>query len=124
MAQAYTGVPAFAENAQYEELWRRHFQDWKFYKTKITEAYSYEDFLSDLPDGSLCIGVLREGKRLTFHAPHAPIKPRPGETVVYYAPKKSGSAEAEARSRSSGRKQKDKDRAQPSPDPAADVVTS
>ncbi len=124
VARPFTGVPAFAENAQYEELWRRHFQDWKFYKTKITEAYSYEDFLSDLPDGSLCIGVLREGKRLTFHAPHAPIKPRPGETVVYYAPKKSGSAEDEARSRSSGRKQKDKDRAQPSPDPAADVVTS
>lgn len=123
VARPFTGVPAFAENAQYEELWRRHFQDWKFYKTKITEAYSYEDFLADLPEGSLCIGVLREGKRLTFHAPQAPIKPRPGETVVYYAPKKTGAAESEARNRKETRKQQ-KDASQPSPDPAADVVTS
>ncbi|MEC9406903.1 MAG: sodium:proton antiporter [Abyssibacter sp.] len=122
VARPFTGIPAFADNAQYEELWRRHFQNWKFYKTKITEAYTYEDFLSDLPDESICIGVVREGTRLTFHAPHAPIKPKPGETVVYYAPKKPGAAESEARNRAEERKQSADEVL--SADPADDALTS
>ena len=122
VARPFTGIPAFADNAQYEELWRRHFQNWKFYKTKITDAFTYDDFLADLPDESICIGVVREGKRLTFHAPHAPIKPKAGETVVYYAPKKLGAAESEARSRAEERKQTGNDVL--SADPADDALTS
>lgn len=122
VARPFTGIPAFADNAQYEELWRRHFQNWKFYKTKITDAFTYDDFLADLPDESICIGVVREGKRLTFHAPHAPIKPKAGETVVYYAPKKPGAAESEARSRAEERKQTGNDVL--SADPADDALTS
>ena len=122
VARPFTGSPAFADNAQYEELWRRHFQNWKFYKTKITDAFTYDDFLADLPDESICIGVVREGKRLTFHAPHAPIKPKAGETVVYYAPKKPGAAESEARSRAEERKQTGNDVL--SADPADDALTS
>ena len=122
VARPFTGIPAFADNAQYEELWRRHFQNWKFYKTKINDAFTYDDFLADLPDESICIGVVREGKRLTFHAPHAPIKPKAGETVVYYAPKKLGAAESEARSRAEERKQTGNDVL--SADPADDALTS
>lgn len=124
VARPLTGMPAFAENAQYEELWRRHFQGWKFYKTKITDAFTYDQFLTDLPDGSICIGVLREGKRLLFHAPQSPIKPRAGETVVYYAPKKLGAAESMARTRAEERRTKDGGTAaQPAPDLPDDDAT-
>ena len=93
VAKPFMGVMAFADNAQYEELWRRHFQGWKFYKTKITEAYSYDDFIADCPAEYIPIGVLHESGRLEFHAHSAPRKPKPGEQVIYYAPKKQSTSE-------------------------------
>ncbi len=88
VAKPLTGVMAFSEDSQYEELWRRHFQGWKFGKTRITETYDWENFLADIPGEAVPIGILRDAGRLTFHAPLSPIRPRAGDTVVYYFPPK------------------------------------
>lgn len=112
VAKPLMGNLAFADNAQYEELWRRHFQGWKFYKTKITEAYSYDDFIDDSPEDIIPIGVLRESGRLAFHAPKEPLKPKPGEQVIYYAPKKPSASEA--------RKPRDDEAEKPGPSRGAD----
>ena len=112
VAKPLMGNLAFADNAQYEELWRRHFQGWKFYKTKITEAYSYDDFIDDSPEDIIPIGVLRESGRLAFHAPKEPLKPKPGEQVIYYAPKKPSASEA--------RKPRDDEAEKPGPSRDAD----
>lgn len=85
LSRPLRGIPAFEDGAEYEELWRRHYQSWKFYKTKITENYSHEDFLRDCPAGTMPVAVLREDGILLFHAPSQPIKPGPGDTVIYYA---------------------------------------
>lgn len=85
LARKTRGALAFGDNARYEELWRRHFQGWKFYKTRLTEGYTYEDFLRDCPDEMILIGVAREDGSLQFHAPTAPVKPKTGEIILYYA---------------------------------------
>lgn len=86
VAKPLTGIMAFSEDSQYEELWRRHFQGWKFSKTRITDEYSWENFLADISGDSLPIGVIRDTGRLEFHAPLDPIKPKPGEIVISYTP--------------------------------------
>ena len=86
VAKPLTGIMAFSEDSQYEELWKRHFQGWKFSKTRITETYRWEDFLADLSGESIPIGVVLEGGRMVFHAPLDPIKPKPGEVVISYTP--------------------------------------
>lgn len=85
LARPLRGISAFNESAQYEELWRCHFQGWKFYKTRITEGYTYEDFQRESPAGMIAIGILREDGLFQFHAPLSPARPRNGDTVIYYA---------------------------------------
>ncbi len=86
VAKPLTGVMAFSNNSQYEELWRRHFQGWSFSKTRITDTYSWESFLADVAGESIPIGMIQKGGRMLFHAPLSPIRPQPGDTVIYYAP--------------------------------------
>lgn len=86
VAKPLVGVTAFSDNAQYEELWRRHFQGWTFSKTRITENYTWENFLADVPGAAIPVGVVKDGQRLLFHAPLNPIRPLAGDTVIYYAP--------------------------------------
>lgn len=89
VAKPLTGIVAFSEDAQYEELWRRHFQGWVFSKTRITDTYDWEAFLADVTGKALPIGVVRGSGRLEFHAPLSPIRPQAGDTVIYYAPPES-----------------------------------
>ncbi|MGJ8669825.1 MAG: cation:proton antiporter [Oceanococcus sp.] len=89
VAKPLTGVVAFSEDSQYEELWRRHFQGWLFSKTRITDTYDWEDFLADVTGKSIPIGVVHESGRMEFHAPLNPIRPQAGDTVIYYAPPES-----------------------------------
>ncbi|MDX1496847.1 MAG: sodium:proton antiporter [Salinisphaeraceae bacterium] len=96
LARPLRGISAFGETAQYEELWRCHFQDWKFFKTRITEGYSYEDFQRECPAGSVTIGILREDGRFNFHSPLSPARPRNGDIIVYYASAKLAAARLEA----------------------------
>lgn len=89
VAKPKRGRPAFHPNAQYEELWRRHFQNWQFYKTRLTEDYDYEAFRRDCPPEAIVIGVLRPDGILVFQPAENAPKPAAGSTVIYYAPKRS-----------------------------------
>lgn len=89
VATALRGQPAFHEDAQYEELWRRHFQNWQFHKTRITEEYSYETFQRECPPKTIVIGILHQDGILLFQSAQNSSKAGPGDTVIYYAPKKS-----------------------------------
>jgi hypothetical protein len=78
------GRVVFDEQATYDELMRRHYQGWRFQKTRLTETYDYEAFRRDCPDDALIILVVRESGEVVFQSPRDPLKPRPGETVVCY----------------------------------------
>lgn len=91
------GRPAFHDNAQYEELWRKHFQNWQFHKTRITETYTREDFRRDCPTDAIIIATLNGDSRLLFNAASASARLEEGDTVVYYAPKKSATERRKVR---------------------------
>lgn len=86
VASPLTGVLAFASDADYENLWRRHVQGWTFTKTRITDTYSWENYLADVSGKALLIAVIREGRNLHFHAPKNPLRPRADDVVISYIP--------------------------------------
>ncbi len=86
VAKPLTGMSAFADDAHYEALWRRQVQGWAFTKTRITETYSWENYLADISGKALLIGVVRKGKQFSLHSPSAPVRPKPGEVVISYVP--------------------------------------
>ena len=90
LSRANRGIAAFSQEAQYEELWRKHYQHWEFNKTRITDSYSFDNFTRDLPTDSIVIAVLRAADdSLIFHAPHHPVRPREGDVMIYYAPRRT-----------------------------------
>lgn len=99
VARPLRGTVAFGEKAQFEELWQRHFEDWRFFKTRITESFTYDQFLKDCPEGALQVALVSEDGRLTFSAAGNASKPKAGDTVVYYAPGKAADDTASVRKR-------------------------
>jgi len=97
VARPLRGRPAFHDTAQYEELWRRHFQNWQFYKTRITESYNYEAFRRDCPPDAIMVATLHADSTLLFHAASSGNRPAQGDTVIYYAPKKRSDERRKAR---------------------------
>lgn len=89
VARPLRGRPAFHESAQYEELWRHHFQNWQFYKTAISDDYDVEDMRKDWPAGAIMIATLYSDGTLLFHSASGGSRQGSGDTVIYYAPKKS-----------------------------------
>ncbi|HQU17120.1 MAG: sodium:proton exchanger [Chromatiales bacterium 21-64-14] len=78
------GQVVFDEQATYDELMRRHYQGWRFQKTRLTEAYGYEDFRRDCPADALHMVVVRDNGDVVFQSPKTPVKPRTGDAVVCF----------------------------------------
>ncbi|HET7315099.1 sodium:proton antiporter [Salinisphaera sp.] len=97
VARPLRGRPAFDESAQYEELWRRHFQSWQFYKTRITENYGYDDLKRDRPEEAIPIAVLHDDKTLLLSPASGGARPEIGDTIIYYAPKRTDEDRRRAR---------------------------
>jgi NhaP-type Na+/H+ or K+/H+ antiporter len=91
-AQPHRGNPVFAPDAQFEELWLRHDQGWKFHKTRLTAEYGTEQLKRDLLDGTMMIGILREDGRLDLNVIGESLKARSGDTVIYYSPSRPPAA--------------------------------
>ncbi|KEZ77380.1 cation:proton antiporter [Salinisphaera hydrothermalis] len=97
VARPLRGRPAFDESAQYEELWRHHFQNWQFYKTKLTENYGYDDLKRDRSPEAIPIAVLHDDKTLLLSPAAGGARPDIGDTIIYYAPKRTDEDRRRAR---------------------------
>ena len=82
---ALRGRVAFAEEALYEEILRRYFQGWRFQKTKITEEYTYEQYLSDIEESDFARLLVKANGELKFDRD---AEPEQGDTVVNFLPSK------------------------------------
>ncbi|MDN5937641.1 MAG: cation:proton antiporter [Salinisphaera sp.] len=89
VAEPLRGRPAFHADAQYEELWRRHYQGWQFSRTRITDTYTYDDFRAGLAGDAFVIAVLRGDGTLLFRPADKAGAPSSGDTLVYYSRKES-----------------------------------
>ncbi len=97
VARPLRGRPAFDESAQYEELWRHHFQSWQFYKTKLTENYGYDDLKNDRSPEAIPIAVLHDDRTLLLSPAIGGARPDIGDTIIYYAPKRTDEDRRRAR---------------------------
>ena len=80
------GNIAFGREVVFEKLWRLYVRGWKFYKTRLSESYSYSDFLGDRPADAIEVAALTNEGHLEFTAASHEREPRAGETLIYFAP--------------------------------------
>jgi len=78
------GNLAFDAKHDFDMLWRLYIRGWKIFKTKISETYSYEDFVADRPADVLEILVMRAGGEVEFLKSDAENEFRSGDTIVYF----------------------------------------
>ena len=92
VARGNRGNIAFAKDAVFERLWRLYVRGWKFYKTKLSESYTYSDFLNDRPADSIEVAVLASETGVEFRSSQIEMEPNFGDTLVYFAPARAPSA--------------------------------
>jgi len=88
VALSMRGKPAFQYEAVFERLWKLHIRDWQFYSTKLSDSYTYSDFLADASSEAISILILKSNGELLVSAANDTSQPQPGDILLYYAPVK------------------------------------
>jgi NhaP-type Na+/H+ or K+/H+ antiporter len=87
LSRTMRGLIMPAERAWYEELMSNWYHGWTFQKTLLTDEFTYERFQESFPTGSLTVAVIKADKSIALYSPELSIKPKPGDTVVWFGPK-------------------------------------
>ncbi len=100
VARSLRGKIAISNEALFERLWRNQARGWSFYKTRLTDSYSYSDLLGDIPSDAQQILVLGQDGAVRFISPQAQLEPVASDTIVYFGPQRAadkpeGEAEGE-----------------------------
>jgi len=95
IARPRRGNVAFDKDAVFERLWRLYVRGWAFYKTRLSENYSYSDFLSERPEDAMQVILLGSDGDVDLFSVQHELEPKPGDTIVYFAPGKPKKAAAE-----------------------------
>ena len=82
---ALRGRRAFSEDALYEDLLRRHFQGWRFQKTRITDEYSFEQYQQDSGSVDHASIIVRANSDIRFDDD---VEPGAGDTIINFLPPK------------------------------------
>jgi len=93
------GMIVPAEKAWFEDLLSNWYRGWTFQKTLLSEEFDFEQYSTSLPEGGLPIVVVRENAAVEFFSPERALKPKAGDTVIWYGPKSAASANEMARRR-------------------------
>jgi len=86
VALGFKGRIAFGEDAEYERLWRLHVDGWTFTRTRLTDSYSYSDYLGDADSRTIQIARVREGSRARFLSPGQETEPEVGDILIGFSP--------------------------------------
>jgi NhaP-type Na+/H+ or K+/H+ antiporter len=82
------GNIAFDKEAVFEKLWRNYVRGYSFSKTRLSESYTYSDFLGDKTADALTILILTPDGNVQFVSAKSSVEPKIGDTVVYFSPTK------------------------------------
>jgi CPA1 family monovalent cation:H+ antiporter len=72
----------FDKNATHSNLSHRTSNGAQVKKTKITEEFTFEDFLERYGESAVVLGVLSETQQLAISTADAPLVPKAGQTVI------------------------------------------
>ncbi|MEL7448462.1 MAG: sodium:proton antiporter [Pseudomonadota bacterium] len=89
------GQMAFDTDAVFEKLWRLHVRGWNFYRTRLTDTYTYSSFLGDRPPDAIEILLLGANGSVSFRSPNRKTEPVAGDTLLYYGPERAKRREEE-----------------------------
>ncbi|MBT8142405.1 MAG: cation:proton antiporter, partial [Gammaproteobacteria bacterium] len=89
VARSIRGKPAFQADAVFERLWKLHIRGWQFYSTKLSENYTYSDFLGDASADAMLLVVIKANDDLVLESENEKLEPVAGDTLLYYAPDKT-----------------------------------
>jgi len=82
------------ERAWFEELMSNWYRGWTFQKTLLSEEFSFEDFQAASPEGGLPVAAVKADGGVQLNSPEQPLKPKPGDTVIWFGPKQEKSRAA------------------------------
>ena len=89
------GQVAFDLGADFEKLWRLYVRGWRFFKTRLSANYAYQNFLDDRPEDALEILALHADGKVEFRSADAAVTAAAGDTIVYFAkPREVGAEES------------------------------
>ena len=77
----------------YDSLIRDHYRGWVFGKTKLTDAYSLDDFREDRPRAEL-VAEIRPDGTVMFLGPNREARGGEGVTLISFGPAFEAEAEA------------------------------
>jgi NhaP-type Na+/H+ or K+/H+ antiporter/Trk K+ transport system NAD-binding subunit len=86
LARTVRGRIAFDENTRYEDLMRYYYHGWKFYKTRLTENYTYDDYIRDNKKTTLLIAIVTKLGQVVFYPLANLDAPQTGDSVISYGP--------------------------------------
>ena len=89
VTRSIRGKPAFQFEAVFERLWKLHIRDWQFYSTRLSDNYTYSDFLGDASAEAMLILVIKANSELILATANEILEPGTGDTLLYYAPDKA-----------------------------------
>ncbi|MFZ5610251.1 MAG: cation:proton antiporter [Pseudomonadota bacterium] len=69
-----------------DELLKRHFAGWAFYRTRLTEKFLIEDYLADRPKDAETLFILRRNGALAFAPEMRKAKVEAGDVIIAYSP--------------------------------------
>jgi len=80
------GRIAFDENTRYEDLMRYHYEGWQFHSTQLSDEYSFEDFMNDVPPHSLLIANVTAKGEIHLFPFQDNAQSQAGDTIISYRP--------------------------------------
>ncbi len=95
IARPRRGNVAFDKEAVFERLWRLYVRGWSFYKTRLSDNYSYSDFLSERPEEAMQVILIDDDGDVDLFSQQHELEPKAGDTIVYFAPGRAKQATSE-----------------------------
>ena len=85
------GRPLFERTSTLFELLRRHYAGWTFQRTKLSDAFTIEDYTSQLHEDAEILLIQKPSGLLQFRGGQSPMKPEAGDSVLAFGPAKDKS---------------------------------
>ncbi len=79
------GISVFSRKVTFGTLWNNLIRDWRFQKTRVTEEYSGDDIIMQLPDDAIMVAVIGKEGRLDWVSKESPSL-KVGDILVSFVP--------------------------------------
>lgn len=76
------------EGFYYEDLLSRYINGWRFSKTRLTDEYTYEEYLANVQEEIMEVGIIRQDGSLSFSSGERKQQPKSGDTIIIFQPEK------------------------------------